>query len=39
MSAIAAYSFADKKPSIKPLVQETNPKLIQAMENQLRLAA
>jgi predicted choloylglycine hydrolase len=39
MGAIAAYSFAEKKPSIKNLVQETNPRLIMQFESQLRLAA
>jgi hypothetical protein len=39
MGPIAAYSFAEKKPSIKNLVQETNPKLIMQFESQLRLAA
>ena len=29
MSAIAAYSFFPKKPSIKKDIEETNPKLIQ----------
>jgi hypothetical protein len=39
MGAIAAYSFFPKKPSIKRDIQETNPKLIKALEQQLFLAA
>ena len=39
MSAVAAYSFFPKKPSIKNNIQETNPKLIEALNQQLFLAA
>ena len=39
MSAIAAYSFFPKKPSIKKDIEETNPKLIKAAKAQLQLAA
>jgi len=39
ISAIAAYSFFPKKPSIKKDIEETNPKLIKAFESQLRLFA
>jgi hypothetical protein len=39
MGAIAAYSFIPKKTSIKRDIQETNPKLIKALEQQLFLAA
>lgn len=39
MSAIAAYSFFPKKPSIKNDVQETNPLLIQRFNSQLLLVA
>ncbi len=39
MGAIASYSFFPKKPSIKRDIQETNPKLIKALEQQLFLAA
>jgi hypothetical protein len=39
MGAIEAYSFADKKLSIKPLARKCNPKLIQAMDTQLYLVA
>ena len=38
MSAIAAYSFFSKKPSIKHDIEETNPSLI-AQLNQLKLIA
>lgn len=38
ISAIAAYSFFPKKPSIKPVVEETNPKLIKQL-NQPKLIA
>jgi hypothetical protein len=38
MSAIAAYSFFPKKPSIKMDIQETNPRLI-AQQNQPKLLA
>jgi hypothetical protein len=38
MSAIAAYSFFPKKPSIKMDIQETNPTLIE-QHNQLKLSA
>lgn len=38
ISAIAAYSFFPKKPSIKMDIQETNPTLI-AQHNQLKLLA
>ena len=37
ISAIAAYSFFPKKPSIKKDIEETNPELIKAFETQLRL--
>jgi len=41
MSAIAAYSFFPKKPSIKNDIVETNPKLLQqfAQQQQLTIAA
>ncbi len=39
MSAIAAYSFFPKKPSIKKDIEETNPKLIQQFNKQLQLVA
>ncbi len=39
MSAIAAYSFFPKKPSIKKDIEETNPKIIEAAKAQLQLAA
>jgi hypothetical protein len=39
MGAIAAYSFFPKKPSIKDIVAETNPKLMKQFEAQLSLAA
>ena len=39
MSAIAAYSFFPKKPSIKKDIEETNPKLSKAAKAQLQLAA
>ena len=39
MSAIAAYSFFPKKPSIKNDVQETNPKLIAQLNQQKLIAA
>ena len=39
MSAIAAYSFFPKKPSIKKDIEETNPKLIQQFKQQLQLVA
>ena len=39
ISAIAAYSFFPKKPSIKKDIEETNPELIKAFETQLRLSA
>jgi hypothetical protein len=39
ISAIAAYSFFPKKPSIKMNVQETNPKLIHLFKHQLLLSA
>ena len=38
MSAIAAYSFFPKKPSIKKDIEETNPALI-ALLNQPKLIA
>jgi hypothetical protein len=38
MSAIAAYSFFPKKPSIKMDIEETNPTLI-ALINQPKLIA
>jgi hypothetical protein len=37
MSAIAAYSFFPKKPSIKKDIEETNPKLIEKFNSQLQL--
>ena len=37
ISAIAAYSFFPKKPSIKKDIEETNPELIKAFETQHRL--
>jgi hypothetical protein len=39
MSALAAYSFFEKKPSITPIVKETKPAEIYANESQLLLAA
>jgi hypothetical protein len=39
MSAIAAYSFFPKKPSIKKDIEETDPKIIQKNKSQLLLAA
>lgn len=39
MSALAAYSFFPKKPSIKKDIEETNPKLIQQFKQQLLLVA
>lgn len=39
MGAIVAYSFFPKKPSITPIVMETNPKLIQQFNKQLLIAA
>jgi hypothetical protein len=39
MSAIVAYSFFPKKPSIKKDIEETNPQLIKQLEQQLTLAA
>jgi Transposase DDE domain len=39
MAAIAAYSFFPKKPSIKKDIEEANPKLIAAFEQQLALTA
>jgi hypothetical protein len=39
MSAIAAYSFFPKKPSIKKDVEETNPKLIAQLNQQKLIAA
>lgn len=39
ISAIAAYSFFPKKPSIKKDIEETNPKLIQQFKQQLQLIA
>lgn len=39
MSAIAAYSFFPKKPSIKNDIIETNPKLMNALKQQLALVA
>jgi len=39
MGAIAAYSFFPKKPSIKKDIQESDPAMIQAFKNQLRLSA
>jgi hypothetical protein len=39
ISAIAAYSFFPKKPSIKKDIEETNPKLIKKFNDQLLLVA
>lgn len=39
ISAIAAYSFFPKKPSIKKIIEETNPLLIHQFNNQLLLVA
>jgi hypothetical protein len=39
ISAIAAYSFFPKKPSIKKDIEETNPHLIQQFNKQLQLVA
>ena len=39
ISAIAAYSFFPKKPSIKKDIEETNPKTLNAFEKQLMLVA
>jgi hypothetical protein len=39
MSAIAAYSFFPKKPSIKKDIEETNPRLIQQLNQPKLLAA
>jgi len=39
MSAIAAYSFFPKKPSIKKDIEETNPKLIAQLNQQKLIAA
>lgn len=39
MGAIAAYSFFPKKPSIKNVVAETNPKLLNQFFGQFSLAA
>jgi hypothetical protein len=39
MSAIAAYSFFPKKPSIKSQVSETNIDIINAYQKQLQLSA
>jgi hypothetical protein len=39
MSAIAAYSFFPKKPSIKNDIKETNQKIIDAFKQQLLLVA
>jgi len=39
ISAIAAYSFFPKKPSIKKNIEETNPKLIKQFNEQLLLVA
>lgn len=39
MSAIAAYSFFPKKPSIKRDIEETNPKLLKQLNQQLNLVA
>lgn len=38
-AGIAAYSFLPKKPSIRPHVEETDPRLIHASNSQLLLAA
>ncbi len=37
MSAIAAYAFFPKKPSIKKDIEETNPKLIEQFQKQMQL--
>ena len=37
MSAIAAYSFFPKKPSIRKDIEETNPKLVAAFQQQQQL--
>jgi len=39
LSALAAYSFFTKKPSITPIVEETNPEKQAQFKNQLLLAA
>jgi hypothetical protein len=39
MSAIAAYSFFPKKPSIKKDIEETNPELIARLNQPKLLAA
>jgi hypothetical protein len=39
MSAIAAYSFFPKKPSIKRDIEETNPQLLNQFKQQLQLVA
>jgi hypothetical protein len=39
MSAIAAYSFFPKKPSIKKDIEETNPILLNQFKQQLQLVA
>jgi hypothetical protein len=39
ISAIAAYSFFPKKPSIKKDIEETNPKIIKQFNDQLFLVA
>lgn len=39
ISAIAAYSFFPKKPSIKNDIQETNPSIIQQLSQQKLIAA
>ena len=37
MSAIAAYAFFPKKPSIKKDIEETKPKLIEQFQKQMQL--
>ena len=39
MGALAAYSFFEKKPSITPIVKETDPSVLDTNVMQLRLAA
>jgi hypothetical protein len=39
MSAIAAYSFFPKKPSIRKDVEETNPEMLMLFDQQLSLVA
>lgn len=39
MGALAAYSFFEKKPSITPIVKETDPSVMHTNDMQLRLVA